>query len=69
MSTKTYDQALDFMPTATTGGRGPLGTARQFFSAITEGFEAQARYQRNLSRGMGASEAAGKAFDETSAKR
>jgi len=67
-ATKSFDDALDFMP-ATTGGRGPLKTARAFFHALGEGLEAQARYQRNVARGMNATDAARKAFDETFANR
>jgi hypothetical protein len=64
MSTKTYDEALDFMPTSTTGGRGPWATAKTIFSALREGLDARGRYQDNVARGMQPSEAAGKAFGQ-----
>lgn len=63
-ATKSFDDALDFMP-ATTGGRGPFEKVRAFFNALGEGLEAQARYQHNVARGMRATDAARKAFDET----
>ncbi len=66
---KSFDSALDFMPVVTTGGKGPLSAIKIFFSGITEGLEAQRRYQQHVADGMRSSEAAAQAFDIASKAR
>lgn len=63
MSTKTYDDALDFLPQGKTGNGGKfLSTLKLIAQALREGRNAEANYKREIARGTEPSKAAAKAF-------
>jgi len=64
MSTKAYDEALDFMPSrAVRGGGGGFGRLLvTLIEAFADGRRAEADYKRLVRRGMDPSEAVHRAF-------
>lgn len=63
MSTKTYDNALDFLPEVKTRNGGKFrSTLKLIAQALREGRDAEANYKREIARGTEPSKAAAKVF-------
>lgn len=65
MTTKSYDDALDFMPETRTRGPRLLSTLKVLVEAFKEGREAEARYHELIARGVAHDEAARAVFERT----
>jgi hypothetical protein len=65
MSTKTYDAALDFMPSDAPVARpGLLGRIGEYLSAMRAGLEAWREYDRLTAAGIAPDEAARRSFQQ-----
>jgi hypothetical protein len=64
MQVRSYDDALDFMPSKrkTAKEHGLLWTLAQFFTALSDGISASREYERLTSAGLSSDEAARRAF-------
>lgn len=67
MTSKSYDQALDFLPVAPATTSVParlLSGFKAFVAAISDGLEAQHQYKLRTSRGVSSAAAAKAVFDK-----
>ena len=65
MSTKTYDNALDFMPADAAAARPSLyARVKEYVSAMHNGLEAWREYERLTAGGMAPDEGARRSFQQ-----
>lgn len=66
MSTKAFDEALDFLPPARTRKGGGFGqTIVSFITALADGRNAEAEYNRQIARGVAPDQAIRRVFDKS----